>query len=752
MTTETINSGKPPDKYLTLQIKLDRIFPDETKMKLLLDGLKRSNKFVIKTYMLLRIWILSKYHSGEKIPLITKDVIDSCFQALNYKSTKASLKKPLVQELMKFEFEQEDGSYLAQVLKMKGVTMVTAIENNIKQHFFDYVKRYVNSYFLNLYKEQIEKKTIKISVLKKELYRVKNDLINQNNPFSSDEKYHSWISDVRNHIFPDLSSKHDFEQNYYYNVNKEPQSYFKSMIWMSLQIEEYDKKMFQFFPLQTSSNQKFFNIDSVVVLNLLFTSQEIMDLTGHNKDYVSNNIVQNETQIWSIFNLNGVKKVVNNKKKTHVSKLQIKNYSFDHCISTDGYTASIRFIHNDYIPEKRKITELKLKGRNEVKNLSDEEKIKRKEDKLKLLKENEVIFKNEEIDCQCGMRVKRKSLSTHKKGKRHKLYLEEHNLTDDKNIEFPYIDEIDKEILMQKDINYVFIDMGKKALLTMMSKDKQIKFQYTNKQRLKETKRLKRQTRTLNYKNEKGIEKLESELSELSSKTCNLELFKQYIEGKLRINNLLEETSYSEFYFRKQKYHTTLDKKRSESKLLTTIEETFGKNAVLIIGDWSVGKQMRNFISTPNLGLKRKLKTRFQCYSIDEFRTSLLYHQTEEINENLFVKDWYETKLNSTNKNQERTKKEKEIIVKNKNKFRKLHSVLTFKMENGRKGCINRDYNACYNMIKIFEYYILTGDRPERYKRSFKLEEKCSQPSKAISRASNGNLPEVKVNTARLFV
>ncbi len=25
-------------------------------------------------------------------------------------------------------------------------------------------------------------------------------------------------------------------------------------------------------------------------------------------------------------------------------------------------------------------------------------------------------------------------------------------------------------------------------------------------------------------------------------------------------------------------------------------------------GDWSIGKQMRNFISTPNLTLKRKLK------------------------------------------------------------------------------------------------------------------------------------------------
>ena len=51
------------------------------------------------------------------------------------------------------------------------------------------------------------------------------------------------------------------------------------------------------------------------------------------------------------------------------------------------------------------------------------------------------------------------------------------------------------------------------------------------------------------------------------------------------------------------------------------------------------------------------------------------------------------------------------------NKKRELHSVLTFKMENNRKGCINRDKNACLNMRKIFNYYIETGKRPEIYSR-----------------------------------
>lgn len=69
------------------------------------------------------------------------------------------------------------------------------------------------------------------------------------------------------------------------------------------------------------------------------------------------------------------------------------------------------------------------------------------------------------------------------------------------------------------------------------------------------------------------------------------------------------------------------------------------KNIKIIIGDWSIGKQMRNFISTPNLAIKRKLKTQFQVFNIDEFRTSCLNYITEESCKNLYLPD---------NKNKER--------------------------------------------------------------------------------------------------
>jgi hypothetical protein len=37
---------------------------------------------------------------------------------------------------------------------------------------------------------------------------------------------------------------------------------------------------------------------------------------------------------------------------------------------------------------------------------------------------------------------------------------------------------------------------------------------------------------------------------------------------------------------------------------------------------------MREMLSTPNLGLKRKLSEHFTIYNLDEFRTSILNYKT----------------------------------------------------------------------------------------------------------------------------
>ena len=105
-----------------------------------------------------------------------------------------------------------------------------------------------------------------------------------------------------------------------------------------------------------------------------------------------------------------------------------------------------------------------------------------------------------------------------------------------------------------------------------------------------------------------------------------------------------------------------------------------------------------NFVELYFLLLKRKIAERFGVYNIDEFRTSKLNYKTEAKSKNLYLPD-------------------------KKGKTREIHAILTYKMENNRLGCINRDKNAVNNIKKIVKHYFETGQRPYRYRRNVKLQD-----------------------------
>ena len=230
------------------------------------------------------------------------------------------------------------------------------------------------------------------------------------------------------------------------------------------------------------------------------------------------------------------------------------------------------------------------------------------------------------------------------------------------------------------------------------------------------TKRLQYQVCLGKFKRKKNIISIESKLSEYNSKTCDYVKFKEYVKKKNEVNNELFE-HYNNEIFRKLKWFSYINRQRSEDLLLNKIEEYyeekdengFVKDIVIIIGDWSGNNKMR-FMSTPNIALKRKLAEKFLVLNIDEFRTSCLNNKTGKICENIYLKD-------------------------KKGKLRKVHQILTYKMENGRQGCINRDKNSVLNMKKIVQSIFKTGERPYYYRRGVKLPKKRCQPRHKVQKA-----------------
>ena len=633
---------KPPDKYKCIKLPITSILnkneESQNIFNTIQDAVYRTNYITTKTSLLLRLWCLDKYNNDIEIPLITETIIKMCMKSIVIPC--GSGRKPneenvlLLNEFKELHnFNLENGKYLSAILDYYAITILTSIETNIKMHFFDYVNRFINSYFKVLYKDEITNKEFKKQLFK-DLYVVKNDIINGS--LNADKKFHNWIKEYRYKIVPE-----DFEVSYYYDVKCTPQKYLKYMIFMNIELEKIEGKMYQFFPIQSSIIPNHIQIDTKSIIDLLVDKGK--------KDYFDN-IELNKEFLWDkFFNITQ----------------KIKDYKFDNTIITDGYATSLRFIHKDYIEGEKIKNEKKKKGRKDAREMTEKDKEKKKIAKKKLQDEKKELNK-----------LKQKE----KPKKIEKIH------------EFPYIDDVDKEELKG---NHIFIDPGKRSLFTMMNDDGRF-YSYTNKQRVNETKRLKYQNILKKYKDELNITSKENELSSYNSKSCNIIKYNEFITKKISTNEVLYKL-YQNNKFRQYKWYAFINKKRTEDNMLNKIEKTYTKDSIIIIGDWSIGKQMKNFISTPNLSLKRKLQERFNVYDIDEYRTSCLNYKTEELCNNLYLPD-------------------------KKNKERKMHSILTYKMENKRNGCINRDKNGCKNIQKVFNYYIENNKRPERYKRGVDLQ------------------------------
>ena len=642
---------KPPDKYKCIKLPITSILNNKEESKKIFntiqDAVYRTNYITTKTSLLLRLWCLEKYHNGIDIPLIDENTIKMCMKSLILASSGPKPKNNNLLLLNEFKnlhnFTLEDGVNLSSILDYYAITILTSIETNIKMHFFDYVNRFINSYFKVLYKDEITNKEFKKQLFK-DLYVVKNDILN--GTLKANVKFHNWINEYRFKIVPE-----EFEINYYYDVKATPQKYLKYMIFMNIELEKIEGKMYQFFPLQSSIIPRHIQIDTKSVIELLVDKGK--------KEYLDN-IELNKEFLWD--------------KYFNITQ-KIKDYKFDNTIITDGYATSLRFIHNDYIEGEKIKKEKMKKGRKDAKEMTEEEKEKKKLDKKILQDEKKELNKLKQKD-------KPKKI--------------------EKIQEFPYIDDVEKVDLEGK---HIFIDPGKRSLFTMMNDDGRF-YSYTNKQRVNETKRLKYQNILKKYRDELEITSKENELSLYNSKSCNINKYREFITKKINTNEVLYKL-YQNNKFRQYKWYAFINKKRTEDNMLNKIEKTYTKDSIIIIGDWSIGKQMKNFISTPNLSLKRKLQERFKVYDIDEYRTSCLNYKTEELCKNLYLPD-------------------------KRNKERKMHSILTYKMENKRNGCINRDKNGCKNIQKVFNYYIEYNERPERYKRGVdlqKLQTVLTEPS-----------------------
>jgi len=693
---------KPPDKYRTLKIPIKSIIVDNNLIDKL--PLKTVNKLVIHVCQFLRLWLIKKITNNQEVKTITTDVIKMCFKIFLQDSAGPKPKGDnleIYNEFILFHEEEYkdldtnenkiDGRCMSSIISYLCTDILTNIENNIKLHYIENLGKLIKRYYIKEYdndetivnKTQKEKKEIRKELIK-DINVIKNDFIE--NTLSAGKKYHTWIEKHRELFVPKIN------RSMYESIISTPQKYLKYMFNINKFLEENMLKGIQFFPLRHTIYPKHMAIDT----------KALIEIYMKNKNKYLVDIENNKKDIWKLF-INMNHKILREKK-----------YVFNYFVMTDGYSISLQFLHKNYIEEEKIKKKLMKEGRNEVsdlKELYENIKIDKAREIRKMIKpeminsladkykdENEII-KKQTVEGNIEEEIKKLNKKNKKIRKSEK-----------KEEEFPYIDELtDDELENVKSSNKIYIDPGKRNLL-MMKDDTGKYYRYSNQERLFETKRNKYNRLMENRKKGNGIKIKENELSSCKSNSCNDEKFKEYIKKKNEINNCLME-QYEDIFYRKQKLYGHINRNRSDSNLINKIKEKYGNESIIIMGDWSIPKQMKNMISTPNLRLKRILAKRFKLYNFDEYRTSKINYKTGTECENLEVKD------------------KKGALIE-------LHHVLRYQIGK-RSECINRDKNAVNNYEKIIKHWLLTKERLEPYKRT-----KLITPKSEKETVSNSNKPE----------
>lgn len=553
------------------------------------------NKIVIQIYQFLNLYLIDKYDKNEELPNINDIFIKAIIKTITKRrdtrgKPPSETTKKLLGDLNNFykkeyikciiEEDIQEDTKLNFIMAYEAIDILTAIENNIKEHFFDYVNKFVNISLslkskikeINVDKKlsKDEKKEMRNTIYK-EFRQIKKDLVKTNDEYESDKKYHKWINMHKKNI---VRKDKFIKDSINYDLCSNTQDYLKSLFYMNKELEKINEKnieennkeikLFQIIPQRTNIKPKHITIDTAGLINLTINENSIKYLS---------NIEKYREKLW------------NDNFNTDNKEFKRKNYQFNCMIKTDGVGCSVLLI--------------KLKDGKPINITSNMQK--------SIKKKQELLDKYiEDVEITDDMKRKR-------------IVCCDPNMSDiiycvSKTTPF-------EEIIENKD--------GK--IIKHIKQDENLTFRYTQNQRRLETRKKKyaKITEKINKTkkiNEKTVKEIETELSKHSSKTIIYNKFIEYCKKKNEVNRLLFK-HYSDEIFRKLKLNIYINTQKSESKMVNNFKEKFGKpeDVIVVIGDYDKENNMKGKEPIINRRIRKIFRNnKFEVYKINEFRTSKL--------------------------------------------------------------------------------------------------------------------------------
>jgi hypothetical protein len=563
-------NGNDRPNFVNCKVPLTKILKhQDIIIPKLEDAVLRSNQFVTLGYEFLKLFILQTLENSQELPIINKAFVKRIFSLIGSGSKQGRKCKTVENDLVSIFYDEVfskiypnklDSVHLSYVLTLASEEMVKCLETNLKTHFIKYINKYINVIIrypivsqIKENKEKLNKEQRKVlyNAINNEVKHIKDGVIGLLE-IKEDNKYFSFITELRA-LLPT-----DIQKSIAYDIKVNPLKYLNVSIKMNHKIEELDRRPYQVIPNRSNLVPKNITLNTSGIIEVINDKKMEIYSLGYSK--MNNNAKKYQKYVW-----------VEILRLENRSIFNRKGYRFYNQIQTDGISANLLFIKNEYYNKTygQRLPDYDEDQEYEIAQLD------------KLSKEQCLEYSSKKL---VGIDPGKKDIFT---------------MVDSDNKFFNYSNcRRRHDTYTKKSKELINIEKNKDILLDNDT---------TN------------------------ITKLETLLSTESRVSVSSEKYEKFLILKNTIKNTLD-SFYKQKMFRELSLRRFRYSKRSEDNLLNEIEEKYGpgKDLLLGLGDWSVNSgsnYMRGCMPVPNKGLIKVLKKRFTVVSVDEFRTSKLYNR-----------------------------------------------------------------------------------------------------------------------------
>ena len=336
---------KPPDKilpnYRAIKQSLYNIVKHTLTQNVLLNTVLSAHKIVIHSMQFMKMYLIHEYDKNGKLPIIDHPFVSNIMKIIcdesntpnnNKQGRPPNAKTVELKDTLRTFYNEHykqtistnevlSYTHMNTILDYLTIDTITIYETNIKQHYVEYLERFINILFERKQKTLAMNKD-ETNAFYSKLRKIKNTILDGNKDLPNELKNHIKL------IIPQRAFKKD---NLYYDIQCSPQDYLPCMIYMMKFIENKNESIKNVFPLRSDIIPKYIRIDTTTLVHLLITKKH-----GPKEEFLTEgNLIKRQDEIWKYF------------FNTEKSCFSSNNYTFNYMIETDGIACSILLVRKD---------------------------------------------------------------------------------------------------------------------------------------------------------------------------------------------------------------------------------------------------------------------------------------------------------------------------------------------------------------------------------------------------------------------